>query len=112
MGQQTLDFGGAVANIASRVGSEASVVVSGHDPEGNGLVAELTGTLRAIGPDPEDPEWARRGPAVFGFEGQANAFYLDPDAFVSAWASAGLLHVQLTFGSLEVAGPIHRPAWF
>lgn len=112
MGQHTLDFAGAVANIASRFGSEASVVVSGHGPDGDGLVAELTGTLRAIGPDPEDPGWGTRGPAVFGFEGQANAFYLDPEAFVSAWASGGLLHVQLTFGSLEVARPIHRPDWF
>jgi len=31
---------------------------------------------------------------------------------VNAWASAALLHAQLTFGCRKIAGPIHRPDWF
>jgi hypothetical protein len=51
-------------------------------------------------------------PGVFGFEGQVNAFYLDPDAFIEAEASSGYLRVTTTFGAIELAGPIRRPDWF
>jgi hypothetical protein len=49
---------------------------------------------------------------MFGFEGQANAFYLDPDAFIAAEATDGHLWVTTTFGALVFAGPIRRPEWF
>ena len=111
MERQTLDFAGTVAHVAARVGSATSVVVTGRDPGGEGVVADLTGTLRAVGPDPDDPHWSE-GPAVFSFEGQESAFYLDPEAFVSAWTSGELLHVNITFGSLQIAGPLERPTWF
>ena len=106
-----LDFAAVIAHLAGLVGSEASVVVMGRDPSGDGVVAELTGVLRAVGPDPDDPH-PDEGPRVFGFEGQASAFYLDPDAFVDASASEGFVQVELTFGTLEVAGPLRRPNWF
>jgi hypothetical protein len=112
MPNTVLDFDGTVAHIQSRLGTEASVEVLGHDPEGHGTGVELTGVLRAIGSDPSDPEWNERGPRVFGFEGQVNAFYLDPDAFIGAEASSGHLRVTTTFGAIELAGPIRRPDWF
>jgi hypothetical protein len=52
------------------------------------------------------------GPWAFGFDGQENAFYIDPDAFVDAWASGGFVHIETTFGSIELAGPLRRPDWF
>ena len=113
MPTQVLDFAGTVAHIRSRMGSEASLEVLGHDPEGDGTVVELTGVLRAVGTDPDDPEPdEQHGPRMFGFEGQANAFYLDPDAFISAEATGDHLWVTTTFGALVVAGPIRRPEWF
>jgi hypothetical protein len=107
-----LDFDGAIAHIDSMLGREASLEVLGHDPEGQGIVVELTGTLRAIGPDPHDPEWNERGPRAFGFEGYSHAFYLDPDAFINAEAWDECLRVTTTFGALVLAGPLRRPDWF
>lgn len=107
-----LDFDGAVAHIDSMLGTEASVEVLGRDPEGHGTVVELTGTLRAIGPDPNDAEWNARGPRAFGIEGQGHAFYLDPDAFISAEAWDEYLRVTTTYGALVLAGPLRRPDWF
>ncbi len=108
----TLDFAAAVAHIASLAGTETGVVVMGRDPEGDGVVAELTGTLRALGADPDTPAGGAPTPAWFGFDGQQNAFYVDPDAFVEAWAAGRFLRIELTFGSMEISGPIVRPAWF
>jgi hypothetical protein len=113
MASGTLDFAGAVAHVAALVGTETGVVVMGRDRHGDGVVAELTGTLRALGSDPDRSGPEPPGvPASFGFEGQDNAFYLDPDAFVEAWSAGRFLRVELTFGSLEVSGPIQRPDWF
>ena len=112
MPTHALDFEGAVAHIRSRVGSEASVEVLGHDPAGDGTVMELTGVLRAVGNDPDAPVGDEHGPRMFGFEGQANAFHLDPDAFIAAEATDGHLWVTTTFGALVFAGPIRRPEWF
>ena len=107
-----LDFDGVIAHIQSMIGTEASIEILGHDPEGQGTVVELTGTLRAVGPDPHDREWNERGPRVFGFQGHGNAFYLDPDAFIEAEAWGEYLRVATTFGALVLAGPIRRPDWF
>ena len=112
MPHTVLDFDGTLAHVRSLLGAEASVEVLGRDPEGHGTIAELTGVLRAVGPQPGDPEWNERGPRVFGFEGQANAFYLDPDAFIDAEACDEYLRVTTTFGALVLAGPIRRPDWF
>ncbi len=112
MSDPTLDFDAAVAHIASLVGTDTGVVVMGRDPEGNGVVAELTGTLRALGSDDDAPDDGSPVPASFGFDGQRNAFYVDPDAFVEAWAADRFLRIELTFGSIEISGPIRRPAWF
>ncbi len=40
------------------------------------------------------------------------AFYVDPDAFIEAWSAGRFLRIELTFGSMEISGPILRPAWF
>jgi len=108
-----LDFDSAVAHIRGLIGTEVSVDVAGNDPEGAGTVAELTGVLRAVGPDPDDRGASgSEAPEVFSFEGQDNAFYLDRDAFVAAWSADRFLRVTTTFGSIEIAGPIRRPPWF
>ena len=112
MPTHALDFAGAVAHIHARVGSEASIEVLGLDPEGDGTVVELTGVLRAVGSDPDGVVPDEHGPRAFGFEGQANAFYLDPDAFIGAEATEDHLWVTTTFGALVFAGPIRRPPWF
>jgi hypothetical protein len=106
-----LDLSSVLTRIAAMLGKEASVVISGNDPGGEGVVAELTGVLRSVGPDPDDSAWNESGPRVFGFEGQRNAFYIDPDAFVSA-SDGLLLRIVTTFGTIELAGPIERPGWF
>ena len=107
-----LEFDAVVTRIGAVLGNDASVVVSGRDAGGTGVVAELTGVLRRIGPDPDDPAWGESGPWAFGFEDQKNAFYVDPDAFIGAWGSDALLHIETTFGSIELAGPLTRPDWF
>ena len=107
-----LDFGGTLAHVQLLLGTEASVEVLGRDAGGHGTIAEFIGVLRAVGPDPGDPEWNKRGPRVFGFEGQANAFYVDPDAFIEAEAWDEYLRITTTFGALVLAGPIRRPDWF
>ncbi len=112
MSGPTLDFAAAVAHIASLAGTDTGVVVMGRDPEGDGVVAEFTGTLRALGSDPDTPGDGPPIPAWFGFEGQQNAFYVDPDAFIEAWSAGRFLRIELTFGSMEISGPILRPAWF
>jgi hypothetical protein len=109
---EKVDFDRLVAHIDEMVGDEASVVISGRDAGGLGAVAELTGILRSVGPDPDDPAWGTRGPRVYGFESQKTAFYIDPDAYVDASISGGFVHVDMTFGSVEIAGPIDRPNWF
>ncbi|MDP8908750.1 MAG: hypothetical protein M3N47_06455 [Chloroflexota bacterium] len=93
------------------LGHEVSVVVSGRDQGGTGVVVELTG-LRDVGPDPDDPAWGVSGSWVFGFDGQQHAFYIDPDAFVEGWASGRFVHIETTFGTIELAGAITRPGWF
>ncbi len=112
MSGPTLHFAEAVAHIASLVGTEAGVVVMGRDPKGDGVVAELTGTLRALGCDADTPGGGPPTSMWFGFDGQQNAFYVDPDAFVGAWAAGRFLRIELTFGSIEISGPIRRPSWF
>ncbi len=112
MSGPTLDFAAAVAHIASLVGTETGVVVMGRDSEGDGVVAEFTGTLRALGSDSDTPIHGAPIPACFGFDGQQNAFYVDPDAFIAAWSAGRFLRIELTFGSMEISGPIVRPAWF
>jgi hypothetical protein len=112
MPHTVLDFDGTLAHVQSLLGTEASVEVLGRDTGGHGTIAELTGVLRTVGPDPADPEWNERGPRVFGFEGQVNAFYLDPDAFIEAEAWDDYLRVTTTFGALVLAGPLRRPDWF
>ncbi len=107
-----LDFEAAVTRISAMIGENASAVVSGNDRRRGGVVVELTGVLRQVGPDPDDPQWGQSGPRVFGFAGRQDAFYLDPDAFVSAWGSKGFVHIETSFGSIEIAGPISRPDWF
>ncbi len=109
MSGPTLDFAAAVAHISSLVGTDTGVVVMGRDPKGDGVVAELTGTLRALGSDDDTPVDGPLIPVWFGFEGQRNAFYVDPDAFVEAWAAGRFLRIELTFGSIELSGPIGRP---
>jgi hypothetical protein len=49
---------------------------------------------------------------MFGLEGQANAFYVDPDAFIEAEAWDEYLRIPTTFGALVLVGPIRRPDWF
>jgi hypothetical protein len=107
-----LDLKSVLTLLTAMLGREASVVVLGADAGGQGVVTELTGVLRAVGPDPDDSDWGASGPWVFGFEGQHNAFYLDPDAFVSASGSREFLRIDTTFGAIELAGPLKRPDWF
>ena len=108
----TVGFDESVAHVRSLIGAPVSVTLQGTDPQGWGVVAELTGVLRAVGEDPDDPTPPAEGPQIFGFVDQMNAFYLDPNAFVEGWIWDSYLRVTLTFGMLEIAGPIQRPSWF